>query len=229
MILLFFDFLPFFYFHLSEINSQLWAENISLRNQLPASFYVPDTSSTMVFDTLSHRRYAYLDAKVVNSTVNKQYNYLTLDKGSAQQVAKNMAVMGADGIVGVVYGVSENFATILPVINRNFRISTKFKKNNYYGSLTWNGSSYRHADLNEIPLHVPVAIGDTLVVTGYSSSFPAGVPVGTVSKFDKKDGSFYSIDVLLFTDFRNLYHVSVVKDLMQNEQDSLELLIPNQP
>ncbi|MDR1673746.1 MAG: rod shape-determining protein MreC [Bacteroidales bacterium] len=217
------------YFRLYEINDQLSNENTGLRNHDSMSFFTPDTSSAMIADTISRRKYLYMAAKVINGTVNKQYNYLTLDRGDEQQVSEDMAVIGPDGIVGVIYGVSDNFAIVLPVINRNFRISTKFKKNNYYGSLSWNGHSYRHAELNEIPLHVPVEMGDTLIVSGYSSSFPTGIPVGTVSRFEKKDGNFYTIEVLLFTDFRKLYHVSVVKDLMQQEQDSLEFLIPNYP
>ncbi|MDR2848358.1 MAG: rod shape-determining protein MreC, partial [Bacteroidales bacterium] len=76
--------------------------------------------------------------------------------------------------------------------------------------------------LNEIPLHVSVEIGDTLVISGYSSSFPEGAPVGTVSNFSKKDGNFYDIDVLLFSDFRKLFHVSVIENYMKLEQKELE-------
>ncbi|MDR1866373.1 MAG: rod shape-determining protein MreC [Bacteroidales bacterium] len=210
------------YLHLREINRRLVEENAQLRNGSLHSFYRTDSVVRFVYDTAGLRKYVHVPAKVVNSTVNKQYNFLTLNKGEAHNISKDMAVTGPDGIVGIISGVSGHFATVLPVINRNFRISTKFKKNNFYGALTWNGRSYRHAELNEIPLHVPVEVGDTLVVTGFSSSFPEGSPVGTVSHFDKKDGNFYAIEVLLFTDFRNLHHVSVVHDLMKEEQENLE-------
>jgi rod shape-determining protein MreC len=110
----------------------------------------------------------------------------------------------------------------MPVINRNFRLSVKFKKNDYFGSLSWNGRSYRYATLNEIGLHVPVVKGDTIVVSGYSGSFPEGIPVGVVDKIQQKDGSFYTIDVLLATDFRKLHFVTVVEDLMKTEKLNLE-------
>ncbi len=210
------------YLYLKEINRQLVNENAQLRGMLPESYHVVNTKSTIRKDSIYIRRYVYFPAKVINNTVNKQYNYITLDSGKEQNIAVDMAVIGPDGIVGIVYGVSEHFTTVLPVINRNFRVSTKFKKNNFFGSLTWDGRSYRHAILNEIPLHVPVAIGDSLVVSGYSDSFPEGIPVGTVEKVSQKDGSFYTIEVLLATDFRKLHYVTIIEDLMQAEQQTLE-------
>ena len=210
------------YLHLREQNRQLREENAKLRNMLPNVFYMTDSSRTFLIDSGKHRRYTYLPAKVVDKTVNKQYNFITLDCGRKQGVAENMAVVGPDGIVGVVYGVSEHFATVLPVINRNFRVSVKFKKNNHFGSLSWDGRSYRHATLNEIGLHVPVEKGDTLVVSGHSDSFPEGIPVGVVEKVEQKDGSFFTIEALLTTDFRKLHFVTIVEDLMRTEKQEVE-------
>ncbi len=210
------------YLHLKEENRQLVDENTKLRNMFPDAFYVSDTTRIVKKDSLGIRRYVYSSAKVINNTVNKQYNFITLDKGRKEGITPDMAVIGPDGIVGIVYGASDHFATVISVINRNFRVSTKFKKNNFYGSLTWDGRSYRRATLNEIPLHAPVEIGDTLVVSGYSDSFPEGIPVGIVEKAEQKDGSFFTIDVLLATDFRKLHFVTIIDDLMKPEQQDLE-------
>ncbi|MDR1154733.1 MAG: rod shape-determining protein MreC [Bacteroidales bacterium] len=210
------------YLYLREQNRQLQDENTKLRNMLAGSFYVADTARTFDAEPDKLRRYAYLPAKVINNTVNKQFNFVTLDCGKDQEVATDMAVIGPEGIVGIVYGVSEHFATVIPVINRNFRVSAKFKKNNLYGSLSWDGRSYRHATLNEISLHVPVSKGDTIVVSGYSDSFPEGIPVGVVDNVEQKDGSFYTIDILLATDFRKLHFVAIVEDLMKEERQKLE-------
>jgi len=210
------------YLHLREQNRQLQEENAKLRSMLPGAFYMTDSLPIIHSDSDKYRQYAYLPAKVVNNMVNKQFNYLTLDCGRKQGVDTGMAVIGPDGIVGIVYGVSEHFATVMPVINRNFRVSVKLKKNNHFGSLSWDGRSYRRATLNEIGLHVPVAKGDTLVVSGYSDSFPEGISVGVVEKVEQKDGSFYTIEVLLATDFRKLYFVTIVEDLMKTEKQEVE-------
>ena len=210
------------FLYLREQNRQLLDENMKLRSMLPEAFYAPDTSRSFYTDTSKHRRYAFIPAKVINNTVNKQYNIVTIDGGRNQGLAADMAVIGPEGIVGIIYGVSEHFSSVLPVINRNFKLSVKFKKNNHFGSLSWDGRSYRYATLNEIGLHVPVEIGDTLVVSGFSDSFPEGIPVGVVNNAEQKDGSFYAIEVLLATDFRRLHYVNVVEDLMKTERQELE-------
>ena len=216
------------YLHLREQNLQLQDENAQLRNLLPGVFYSMGASRVFYVDTevdsdsVKLQRYTYFPAKVINNTVNRQFNFITLDCGRNKGIAEDMAVVGPEGIVGIVYGVSEHFATVMPVINRNFRVSAKFKKNDYFGSLSWDGRSYRHATLNEISLHVPVSLGDTIVVSGFSDSFPEGIPIGVVDKVEQKDGSFYTISVALATDFRRLHYVTVVEDLMKAEIQEVE-------
>ena len=210
------------YLHLREQNRQLSDENAKLRNMLAGSFFVEDTSRIFSVESALRRQYAYLPAKVVNNTVNKQLNYILINRGRNEGIELDMAVIAPEGIVGIVNGVNAHFAKVLPVINRNFRVSAKLKKNNHFGSLSWDGRSYRHAILNEIGLHVPVVKGDTIVTSGFSGSFPEGIPVGIVDRIQQKDGSFYTIDVLLATDFRKLSFVTVVEDVMKTEKQNLE-------
>ena len=217
------------YLNLREQNKQLQNENSKLRSMLQGAFYITENSHTADVDSINQRRYTYLPAKVIENTVHKQYNFITLNRGRKSGITEDMAVIGPEGIVGIVHAVSEHFARVIPVINRDFRVSVKFKKNNHFGSLSWDGRSYRHATLNEIGLHVPVDKGDTLVVSGFSDSFPEGIPVGIVDNMYQKDGSFYSIDVLLATDFSKLYFVTVVEDLMKKEQKELEQQIIHLP
>lgn len=216
------------YLYLREQNRQLQEENTKLRSMLPCAFYTADTSRLSYTDS-KRRKYTYLPAKVVNNTVNKQYNLIMLDRGKNEGIAEDMAVICSEGIVGIVYSVSEHFATVMPIINRNFRVSAKFKKNNHFGSLNWDGRSYRYATLNEVSLHVPVSKGDTVVVSGFSGSFPEGIPIGVVDNVELKDGSFYTISVLLSTDFRKLHFVTVVEDMMKTEKQNLEQQTSNMP
>jgi len=224
------------YLSLAEQNQLLQEENAELRNKLQAAILLADTSRTQFpplwaetwerdttnSDLKIQRRYTYIPAKVINNSVNKQHNYITIDRGAKSGVEEDMAVMGPDGLVGIVYGVSEQFATVMPIINRHFKVSAKLKKNNHFGSLAWDGRSYRYATLNEISLHVPVSKGDTIVVSGFSGNFPEGLLIGTINKIEPKDGSFFNIEVLLTTDFRKLYTVTVVDDILKKEQRKLE-------
>ena len=217
------------YLYLREQNRQLLEENINLRSMLPTAFYMADTARIVFSDQGKLRQYAYLSAKVIDNTVHKQYNLMMLDRGKDEGIEEGMAVISSEGIVGVVHEVYNHFSSVLPVINRNFRVSAKFKKNNYFGSLSWDGRSYRFATLNEIPLHVPVFKGDTIVVSGFSNSFPEGIPVGIVNRVEQKDGSFYTIEVLLATDFRKLFFVTVVDDKMKKDKQYLNNQTSNMP
>jgi len=89
--------------------------------------------------------------------------------------------------------------------------------------LSWDGKDYRYALLNEIPFHVKVSKGDTVVTSGYSSIFPEGIIIGVVKDFNFNQGNnFYNIYIQLSTDFMNLNHVNVVSNLYKDEQKILE-------
>ena len=69
------------YLRLKEINDQLALENATLRAGMPDNFFVLDTSVGQKEDTLRRQRYSYRSARVVNASVNRENNYLTLDRG----------------------------------------------------------------------------------------------------------------------------------------------------
>jgi len=211
------------YLSLKETNQALARENAELRNRLAGIRKVIKEKKDTLIDTVYKQTYTYFSAKIVNNSIIKQYNYIILNKGEKDGIRQDMAVVTAQGIVGVVIGVSANYSTVQSVLNRNFKVSAKFKKNNYFGSLSWNCLSPEICILNDIPYHVKVQIGDTLVTTGFSGIFPEGIPVGVVKEFDLKSGNFYSIKVKLTNDFRHLNYVTVVDDLMRTEKQELEL------
>jgi rod shape-determining protein MreC len=208
------------YFSLKETNRLLAKENVDLRNRLASIRKIIREKRDTAIDTLYKQTYTYFSAKVINNSVNKQFNYLTLNKGSNDGIKADMAVITPEGIVGVVIGVSGNFSTVLSVLNKDFFLNTKFKKNNEYGLLSWNGLNPDICILNDIMFHVNIKVGDTLVV-GHSHSFPSGIPVGVVKDFDLKSGRF-TIKVKLANDFRRLNYVIVVDNLMKQEQKELE-------
>ncbi|QZT36583.1 rod shape-determining protein MreC [Halosquirtibacter xylanolyticus] len=167
--------------------------------------------------------YTMNNAKVINNCVSTNFNYLTLDKGSKDGLKVDQGVMNDQGIVGVITSVSKHYAVAISLLNKHFKLSSKVKKNDYYGSLSWDGESYRHAQLNEIPFHVDIQVGDTIVTSGYSSIFPEGIPVGVVSTFEKKGGSnFYDIDVELLTDFKSVNFVNIINYTSKEERITLE-------
>lgn len=213
-----------YFFSLNTINDSLATENSRLRAQLSTK-YLGQTSNWLVRDSSALRvpRYTYTSAKVVNSTIGYRSNYLTLDKGSDAGIAPRMAVVSANGIVGIVKDVSANFSTVISVLNKNARISAKLKKSGTTGTIVWEGVNYRVASLIEIPIHVDVAVGDTVSTSQYSNIFPENIYIGKVKSIQKTEGSStYQIKIKLGTDYQRLSFVDVIGDKIQAERDSLE-------
>lgn len=213
------------YLYLRENNTSLARENAMLKGMLPESQYVSDSSRSMVSDTVFNQQYTYLSARVVNNSVNRRNNYLTLNRGSVHGVKKDMGVISSNGVVGIVKDVSEHYCTVMSVLHKNTSVSTRFKNSNYFGSLYWKGGDPSKATLGEVAKHVKFNKGDTLVTTVYSMVFPEGVMVGTVTGWQVKAGdNFYTIDVKLSTNFSNISHVYIVDNLKKQEQQQLEAL-----
>ena len=212
------------YFRLKEINESLAKENILLKNRLEAYEFLQDTIIQRTVVEGSIPVYEYIGAKQVNATYNRTKNYITLNRGRKNGLQKEMAVCTPEGIVGLIQDLSDHFAVVIPLINVDARISAKIKKNNYYGSLQWDGNDYAYSYLNDIPYHVEVNAGDTIVTSGLSKIFPEGIVVGYVESVDKVTANFLKIKVKLAVDFKRINRVYVILNNKKNEQTSLEAI-----
>ena len=212
------------YFRLKEMNESLANENILLKNRLEEYELLRDTIILVTVVQDSIPVYEYIGAKQVNATYNRTKNYITLNRGRKNGLQKEMAVCTPEGIVGLIQDLSDHFAVVIPLINVDSRISAKIKKNNYYGSLQWDGNDYAYSYLNDIPYHVEVNAGDTIVTSGLSKIFPEGIVVGYVESVDKETANFLKIKVKLAVDFKRINHVYVILNNKKNEQTSLEAI-----
>ena len=210
------------FFHLTDENVVLVTENARLRNELTRErLRVAGGDSTA--PDLKGYVYDYVAAQVVNNSVHRQSNYITLNVGYRQGIRQDMGVVGPEGIVGIVRNVSANYSTVLSVLNSKFKGSVKLKRDNFFGTLAWPGHSYREATVTEIPGHISVFPGDTLVTSGFSSIFPEGEMVGIVTAVNKTpSGSFWDLNVTLAQDFKKLTRVYVIRNFRKAEQETLE-------
>lgn len=212
------------YLRLIEINDDVTLENALLRSKLAENSLEIDTSKVQVEDSLLVLRYTYRPAKVINNSVNRPSNYITLDRGRKGDIEPRMGVIVNGSIVGYVKDVSEHFSIVTPVLNSSFTTGVKMKGTGDFGQLIWGNNDPQIAVVKEIPKHVRVSIGDTVVTSGYSGYFPAEMLVGTVETHEERpDEVFHRITIRLSTDFRKLNYVQVVSDLLKPELDSLQL------
>lgn len=211
------------YFGLKAENARLARENALLRSQQKGAFMDYTTNVDTITDTIYKQQYQYVEAKVVDNSVNRRNNYITLNRGSAQGIKPDMGVISPDGIVGIVKDVSENFCTVMSLLHKDMHVSAKLKKDGTFGQLDWNPPDYTSAILHDLPSHAKMKKGDTLVSSGLGDAFPEGVPVGIVQSFKIKSGdNFFTVDAKLTTDFKKLKYVYVVRNLMKDEQQELQ-------
>jgi rod shape-determining protein MreC len=215
------------YLFLKDENENLSNEVTRLQQDLQdlsRTVYIslPDTTGIDTLYVSSDTRFRFLPAEIISNSVNKQYNYITLDKGKKDSVDADMAVVSSSGVVGMILNSSENFATVQPLINRNSKTGAKIRGEDYFGILEWDGRDPGIVHLKEIPLHVELEVGDTIETSGFSSVYPKGQLIGKIAKFDKKEGNFYDIEVKLFVNFRTVNHVMVVSNIYREEQIKLE-------
>ena len=211
------------YFGLRAINEdllartgELEAENLRLQQVLKAY------EDQMALDTDSAKQYEYMIAHVVGNSITQAENYITLDKGSRQGMRPNMGVADQNGVIGIISKVSDNYSLVISVLNPKLRLSVMIRNTESMGSLVWDGIDSRFALLEDLPRNVSFNLGDTIVTTGFTTSFPKDVPVGRVTDSYDKGGSFLTLKVELFSDFNRLNDVHVIVNERQVEQELLE-------
>ncbi len=208
------------YFDLKRENELLQAENARLKAVL-SNIAQADTFPIPVQpDSLND--YSFIPAKVVNISVSNRSNYAIINAGEKDSIKAGMGVISNKGVVGVIKATSQHFSVVMPIINHNYRVSSKFANSNYFGSLSWDGLHHQTAQLNAIEKHVPIHINDSIVTTGFSATFPEGIPVGTVSHFTSDpDEDFYNIEINLATNFKTVSSVYVIS--MKHKDERLQL------
>lgn len=217
------------FFKLRESNKNLSKENTDLLNRVTEleSKLNAIADSTDVSDWKNIRispenEYSYIPAKVIRITTGQLSNYITLNKGSDENIKPDMGVIADNGVVGIVQSVSPRFSKVIPLIHPQSTLVSKLKKTNYYGPVVWDGKDYRFAQFEDIARHVRFSLGDTLLTGGFKT-FPEGIMVGTIDNYDiQASDAYYNIQVKLAVDFRTLTHVKVINYKHFEEQNELE-------
>ena len=223
------------FFSMSQNNKRLTERNLLLEQEVKtlSQYIARNNGDSLVLDKYQKQMlkdFRLIPAKVISSSLDKEDNLITLNKGKADGIHEDMGVACGMGIVGVVYMASDHYSIVIPVINKNSNISVTIKKRGYFGFLHWKGGPADIAYIDDVPRHAKFALGDYVITNGYSSIFPPGIMVGKILHvFNSSDGLSYRVQLRLATDFGNLRHVCVIdntplKDkamLLKAAQDSL--------
>jgi rod shape-determining protein MreC len=218
------------YSELPQVVDSLMWENAALRAELlqrkTYSHYTLDTAYSLPIDTLPLSRklpmYSVIPADIVSNSVDKRNNWIALNRGSADGVVRNAAVISQNGIAGIVRYVDKHYCLAMSVLHQQSRISAKL--DGQLGSLVWtNTKDYTMMQLNDIPKDIDPQIGDTVYTSGYSSMFPGNLMIGTVADKSLPPGSnFYAINVKLSQNPGSMKVVYIINELFASTIDSLQ-------
>jgi rod shape-determining protein MreC len=224
------------YLSMAKENEELTMRNLYQERQIDQlrrlyAEATKDTTAAELKELEFLSQYKLIQAKVVENSIHKLENLITIDKGRKDGVEPDMGVACGNGIVGVVYLVSDHYSVVISALNAaSSRISCAIRGRGYFGYLHWYGGDPSVAYVEDVPRHAKFKLGEWMVTSGFSSIFPSGVQVGKIEQaYNSSDGLSYKLKVRLSTDFGNVRDVVVISDksiaeraaLMQAARDSI--------
>ncbi len=209
-----------YYFNYKEENIRLVEENNILRAKV-AQYETYDYYNDSILNSIEPY-YTYVPATIIKKSTNTQHNYILLNKGSDNGVEEGMGVVTKNGIVGVVSAVSNHYSYVISFLNTTQSVSVKDIRTESFGPISWSGKQLDEAILRDIPIHSEVAIGDTIATSGFSTMYPANIPVGIVTELSNGNGLSTNVNVKLFEDYNAIRFVNIVINHDINEIKELE-------
>ena len=210
------------YFKLRKENEILWDENKRIRNEL-SNLKVRDTlKDEALFTSATDTLFSYIKSKVISNNYQKNFNFILLNKGISDSVKVDMSVISAKGVIGIVEGVSQNYARVISLLNKSLSINARISKTSHFGSLKWDGTSPYYSRLLDVPRSAAPQVGDTIVTGGNSLIFPEGITIGIIKDYKlNKNTGYYNIKVEFSNDFTSISKVYVVDNKHLNEAAKL--------
>ncbi|TVR76636.1 MAG: rod shape-determining protein MreC [Saprospirales bacterium] len=206
------------YWNLYHVSDSLAAENALLlekvMNQTGAN---PDT---LLIPFEGEHFFSVIPAKVIYNSISGRNNQLLINRGKSAGLDRGMGVIDKqNGIVGITRDCTQNYCRLISILHTQSMISARIKDRNYFGSAVWRNTNPQLLQLEAIPVHAVFESGDTVVTSGYSTVFPAGIPIGIIEDYHLPPGSnFYQIDLRLINDLARVKYVYIVNDLMAEEK-----------
>ncbi len=211
------------YFNLTNTSDSLAVENARLYEKLSNLDLDRLMKDSVYVASDSVNQFRFISARIINNSINKNNNFLTIKKGRLDGIKPRQGVVSDKGVVGIVRNVSDHFATVLSVLHRQIRINAAVKRTNNFGAIAWRGNDPTIVKLEDIPTHARPIVGDTIITSGNTSRFPKGITLGVIDTFWRASGSnFYDIEVKLTNDFNSLEYVYVIDNEYIEEQLELE-------
>jgi rod shape-determining protein MreC len=218
------------YFHLKKMNDSLILANQNLYNKLKSDYSIPDSVTPLKIDSLNldsfstFKKYNYLSARVISNSVSSQINYIVLDKGKKDNIKEGMGIIDPYGnAVGIVVGINQHYAIAMSLLHKDSHISGKLYKTGETGTMLWDGHEPETLILSGITKSAKVTKGDKIITSGFSTAFPLGIKIGSVTKvYNEKASNNFKIYCKTATNFYNLTYVYIIQN---KDQDGVTAML----
>jgi rod shape-determining protein MreC len=219
-----------YYFQLKKTNDSLVRANETLYNKLRDNFDLPDSAAKSIVDTVKvdslfeYRSYTYLHAKVVSNSVTAQNNFIVIYGDNVKKMRIGTGIVDENnGVAGIITDISGDYAVVMSLLHKDSHISGKLKKGGETGTLSWDGKEPNIITLTGIPNSAKIIKGDTVITSGFSTTFPKGMLIGRVEAVYKETTT--NNFKIRFRSAANFYNLQYVYGIINKHQDPVNSLL----
>lgn len=201
--------------HTRQENLALLGENRKLLNQI-ASLRETQQENVRLRKLLSFQEKYNLQsivARVIAKDVSTEFRAIRLNRGEDAGIRRNMAVLTNEGVVGRILRTTSSTADVVTVLDLQSAIDGVNERSRARGVI--EGLTDEACQMRFTIRTDDIQPGDMLISSGLGGIFPKGIPIGTVSKVNRKPfGITQDVEVKPIVDFSKLEEVLVVTNLM---------------
>ncbi|MEI2748740.1 MAG: rod shape-determining protein MreC [Ferruginibacter sp.] len=121
-----------------------------------------------------------------------------------------------NAVVGIVTDITDKYAVVMSLLHKDSHISGKLFKGGEAGTLNWDGKEPNIITLTNIPKSAKIVKGDSIITSGFSTTFPRGLMIGRVEGiYTEASNNYFKVKFRSAANFYNLQYVYVIENAEQ--------------
>jgi len=189
---------------------KLLAKNAQLRLELRQTQALEQENRALrqMLGLSAHVGRRLIAADIIARDVNAWWQTARLNKGLADGIALDMAVITPEGLAGRIIRISRTTSDVLFLVDPACRISARLTRLDVFGIVRGQGVSWRgqaSCRMDFINKAVQIMPGDEVITSGLGGVYPSGLVIGHVDQVRlDPSGLYQSADIVPTFNFRSL-------------------------
>ena len=151
-----------------------------------------------------------LAARVIAGDPAPGADMITIDRGSADGVEPDMAVVGHQGVIGRVFNRPTAHAAHVQLLKGRLAAAAAVTEQSLAAGVVQGGAGEPPLEMNFVDVLRDIQVGERVLTSGLDGIYPRGFLIGTVERAVKGSGFYSDLRVRPAVDFRRLDVVLVV-------------------